>query len=470
MKKFNKLNTKQQFKTIKSKQGSFAAALIAVAVAIAIIFNLIVSQLPEGLSSIDISGRDLYSISETSVELLQNLSDEVRLVVLAEDGSVDNRIEKFIDKYAGLSDKVSVEYIDPIQYPSALQTYEAEQDNIVVICQATDKQAVIKFSDIIQSDESGYYMTGQYTETAFDAEGQLTSAIDYVTTDSGKTAYTLGGHNETDLSATVLKQMEKSHFIVNSLNLLTDGSIPEDCDLLICNAPTVDLADDELAMLEEYLAKGGHLTLLLSEDEADTPNFDSLMKTYGITKKAGYLADYGRSYQNNAYIFFPELSTESEITSEFNSNNLALIYNSRALEETTPERSAITTESFMTSSEQGAVINGESETEGKFSVAVCAREEIDDNTTANLTVYAGQSIIADDIVAAFANVANLDVFMNGLTNGFEDINNISIEAKSLETTYNTVRAGGLWSILFVILIPLTLVILGLVRWLRRRKL
>ncbi len=168
---------------------------------------------PSALADIDVSGRDIYSVSDTSKELLGSLENDIQIIVLAEKSSVDNRIEKFIDKYAALSDRIAVEYIDPVQYPSALQEYGAEQNSVVVACTDTDKQEVIAFTDIIQYDESSYYTTGQYAETAFDAEGRLTSAIDYVVNDTSKTAYTLQGHNETNLQSQITEQMSKAPFI-----------------------------------------------------------------------------------------------------------------------------------------------------------------------------------------------------------------------------------------------------------------
>ena len=469
---FNKItnNLKNSLRPTENRQGSFAVAMIAAACAIAVLFNLFVSQLPSALADIDVSGRDIYSVSDTSKELLGSLENDIQIIVLAEKSSVDNRIEKFIDKYAALSDRIAVEYIDPVQYPSALQEYGAEQNSVVVACADTDKQEVIAFTDIIQYDESSYYTTGQYAETAFDAEGRLTSAIDYVVNDTSKTAYTLQGHNETNLPSQITEQMSKAHFTVGSLNLLTNGSVPADCDLIIINAPTADLADDELDMLKDYLARGGHVTLLLSYEDTDTPNFDSLMQAYGIQKQNGYAADYSRYYQDNAYIFFPTLSAESNITADLGEDAQALVYNAKALTLTTPEKETVNITAFLTTSEDSAIITDNNEIRGQYCIAAAATEEIDENTTANLTVYGASSIIAEDIITSFGNLANSQIFLNSITADFADTANVAIPAKSLETTYNTIRYGGLWSILTVIVIPIAFLICGLVRWQKRRRL
>ena len=52
----------------------------------------------------------------------------------------------------------------------------------------------------------------------------------------------------------------------------------------------------------------------------------------------------------------------------------------------------------------------------------------------------------------------------------EDISAISIPAKSLEITYNTVLNPGMWSTLYLAVIPLGVLIGGLAYWIKRRKL
>ena len=69
-----------------------------------------------------------------------------------------------------------------------------------------------------------------------------------------------------------------------------------------------------------------------------------------------------------------------------------------------------------------------------------------------------------------SNGVNLDIFMNALTAGFDDISAVSIPAKSLETSYNTIANVGLWSLPFVAVIPILTLAVGLVYWLRRRRL
>ena len=55
--------------------------------------------------------------------------------------------------------------------------------------------------------------------------------------------YTLEGHGEQDLDSTVKEDIEKANMEIKSLNLLTEGSVPEDASCLLIDAPTTDISE-----------------------------------------------------------------------------------------------------------------------------------------------------------------------------------------------------------------------------------
>ena len=67
----------------------------------------------------------------------------------------------------------------------------------MVTCEATGRQESFDISDIIGYDMMSYYYYGTYTETDFDGESLLTSAIDSVLTGVTRMVYETTGHNET---------------------------------------------------------------------------------------------------------------------------------------------------------------------------------------------------------------------------------------------------------------------------------
>lgn len=454
-----------------SRKGAYSAGVVALAVIAVLVFNLIVGQLPASKTQIDLTGSKIYNITQTSKDYLSKMDKDVQIHVLADKDSVDSRIVRFLDKYVSLSKHLTLDYINPTVYPSALTTYNADANTIVVACKDTGRQQTINISDIIGYDQMAYLTSQQYTETSFDAEGLLTSAIDGVLTQSTRKAYETTGHDESAMPTDVESRLNKVHMSVKTVNLLTDGGIPKDCDLLVINDPSKDLANDELSMIETYLAGGGQVIYCMASKNLSLPNFEKLCADYGLNVVSGMIGDTQRYYMNNASLFFPVVDNSVDAASSITSDATLLFYASRGMTVGTPVRSTITVSPFLSTSSGGvAMVDQDHQTQGTYVVGAVATEKIDDSTTARFTVYGADSLINSNITSSFTNVENTDLFVASATVGFKDISSISIAPVSLSEEYNTVTTGGLWGILFILVIPMGVLAAGFVRWVRRRKL
>lgn len=58
-------------------------------------------------------------------------------------------------------------------------------------------------------DQYSYYYYGSTSYTSFDGEGQLTSALNYVTGEETKKVYLSTGHGEQELAETITELMNK---------------------------------------------------------------------------------------------------------------------------------------------------------------------------------------------------------------------------------------------------------------------
>lgn len=497
--KSKKGNLKRMFHTSGTKHGSYSVGMTVLVVAVIIVLNLVVGQIPEAYRNIDVSSTKIYDISDTSKDLLKGLDNKIDMKVLAVKDETDDRITTFVSKYAALSDKIKVEWIDPVLHPSALTEYNTSQNTIYVSCEATGKSTTISFDKILVSDYSSYYYSGSSSYTSFDGEGQLSSAVNYVTSDVQKKIYTVTGHGEDSLSTTITDLMTKNNYTTEELNLLMTDAIPDDCDLLLMDGPTNDLSDDEVSLLSGYLGEGGKVMCLLGDTGlASLPKLAGLLKDYGIEGADGYIADPQRCYQNQPYCIFPVLDLSGDMADGI-SSQMVLLMNSRGLTTTDPARDTITTSAFMTTSEQAYAVTEEDQKQGTYDLGVVATETIssdsdssddtssdsdsstdasstdtssDDSTESKesrLTVISSGSLIDQQITDAFSQLENTQVFMNAVTANFEGVTNLSIEAKSLTTEYNTVQHAGGFSILVVFGIPAVILIGGFVVWFRRRK-
>lgn len=455
--------------TRKLKKGGYTAILSVIVIAAVVILNMIIGRLPEKVRQWDMSSSQIYTLGQTTKDLLNGLDKDITIYVIGDPSAVDKRITSFVKRYEDLSSHIKVETVDSVLHPDQLNQLKAQDDALFVSCEATNKTESIPFTSIIKMDESSYYYTGQSQESQFDGEGQLTSAISHVTNDVEKKVYVTEGHGEAALGATVSDMLKKSNLTVTSVNLLTGGSIPEDCELLLLNAPETDLADDEKNMVSEFLNKGGNVLILAGYSDKNRPNLNNLMNEYGLNLENGLAADTKNFYQNNPYYIFPTIPAGSEVTNGIDTKSASLVLQSAAMTQlkTLPEGVEVTP--FMETSEGGMLVTADKQTPGTYILGAVAEKTLDSGS-ARLTVLSTPSLIDEGLNTSFTNLTNLSLFMNAVTANFDDVANVSIPAKSLDVTYNTVTRGGLWGILFIFVIPVITLAVGLVIWLKRRRL
>ena len=169
-------------------------------------------------------------------------------------------------------------------------------------------------------------------------ESQIIAAVDYVTSDANHTVYTVTGHGEEDLSDPIVSAIEKANLNLESVSPALEGAVPEDCDVLVVNAPATDLSDSERTLLEDYLAGGGHLVFLPGDTLTSLPNWEGLLEGRGLRLAEGYIADPGSYYPQlgSAFAICGVLTSYSPVTDGCDNSSLTLLTNSRGFEALDP--------------------------------------------------------------------------------------------------------------------------------------
>ena len=432
---------KKLFHTTGTAHGIYSVGLTAVVVAIVVVVNLIFGQLPEKYRNIDVSSSKIYEITDTSRDFLKDLDTEVKFTVLAVKEEADERIRTFLSKYASLSKNISVEWIDPVLHPSALQDYDASENSIVVSCEKTGRNTTVAFDKIVVVDYSSYYYTGSISENEFDGEGQLTSAVNYVTSEAEKQIYRTAGHGESMLPANITELMDKNNYTVSEWNLLMNPDIPEDCDLLLMNAPANDLTEDERDAVLDYLAGGGKMMLLLGDTSSkDLPNLSAVMKEYGMEAADGYIADPQRCYQGNAFYIFPMLSVSGDMAKGL-ASEMVLLINAHGLNLTDPARDTISTTSFMTTSNSGAAVTEDTQTEGTYTLGAVATETVSSSHSDSENEGEPAENTDGDTENAGTDAGDTDTENAGTDAGDTDTGNAGTDAGDTDTGNDSTDAG-----------------------------
>lgn len=471
---------RQALSTRTAKVGGYSFVLSLVVLAILIAVNVLASKLPTSWTQFDISAAQLYSLTSDTKVVVTNLQQDVTIYWISQAGKEDTVIQKLLDRYQELSDHITVVKKDPDVYPTFAQQYTEEtvMNNSLVV-ESGDKNRYISYDNIYQYDTGSYYTTGSVSQS-FDGEGQITSAIDYVVSTDLPQVYLLSGHGEAALSETFADELERSNYeTVEDFSLLNVDAIPEECDVLLINAPTSDISDEELTMLRSYVQGGGKLVVLSGPQEnADLPNLQALLSDYGVTVNDGVVVDTNRDYYafTAPYVLMPEIES-SDITDPLKDGDYHVIVPIGAGLTVGEDNGGATVTSLLkTSTDSFSKAAGyamttydkeDGDIDGPFTLAV----SVEDANAGGRLLWVASDYLLDDMYNSYSSGANLDFVMNGLSWMIGNTDAVSIRSKSLDYNYLTISSSSAaWlKVCMIGIIPVGFLLLGLDEVLRRRK-
>ena len=407
---------------------AYSTGMIAVAVALVVVVNIIMGEMPSSWTAIDMTSQKLYSLTDQTVDYVKNMQDDVTIYVLVNQDNQD--------------------------------TYESSYD----------------------FDYSTYsYNT---TTTGYDGEGQITSALDYVLNDDMPKVYMTTGHNELSLSNTFTSALNKENVDYETVNLMDLDAIPDDAACLFINGATSDFSSDDKDKVIDYLNNGGKVILVTGYTDEETPNIDVILSYMNLSIAKGLVVENdSNGYYRSPYYILPTQSSDS-YTSGTYGKYLFLPYSQGIIvpEEVSTDETAtgdITYDVFLSTSDSAFAkqdVNntqdfsqGENDVNGPFALGVEAVKTLDDGD-ATLVVYGCEQLFTDDADSVVSG-ANLTLFTNTFSGMADHETSVSIPVKSYEVSNLVVDSAQilLLGLLVTMILPVGCVIAGFVIWFRRRK-
>ena len=500
---------KHTFNKRAFRKDSYSAAMSVVVIAIVVVLNLIVGQIPSKYTEFDISTGKLYTIGDETKKVLKNLDEDITIHYIVQSGNEDATIEKLLNQYKENSSKIKVEKADQVTSPNYTSQFTEDQvsENSLIVS-SSKRNKVIDYSSMYETQMD--YSTYQSQVSGFDGEGQLTSAIDYVLSDELPIVYYVTGHNEVSLPDAVTDRIQKANLELKELNLLTAGAVPDDAAGLLLDSPESDYSADEAQAVITYLQNGGKVLMLTDYTGKEHTNYDGILAEYGVEVTDGIVVETDSSkYVQRPYYIVPTISA-SEITTDMTGGSTnVLLSGCQGFKVSENARDTLDISTVLSPSE-GAFVKTDpqnmtsydkedSDVEGPFAVAVTVSEEVsssaadtnenseaateasDDTTedaasnetkTTQLVAIASSAIL-DSSMNSMVSDGNYTLYMNAMKWLVDtgDSNRVSIASKSVSVDYLTVTAGDAAAIaLFVcILLPICCLIFGGMICHRRKK-
>ena len=469
------------------RYGGYSALLTLMIIAIAIVVNIIVTDLN---IKVDTTTEKLYSLSTNTEKVTKALTVPINIYVLQETGKEELRLKEIINKYVNLNNKITVTYKDPILYPTFANAYKKTSNStilngsVIVENRNTGKYKVLTPADLYETtttDDNVVLLEGLIVENA------LTNALGYVATDIDGTVYYTSGHNELDLPTGFKDAVGYANLSLSKLNLLTDQMPSPENSIVLVFSPHTDFTKEELKKLTDFLDQGGKAMLFMDINMPELPNFNELLSYYSIAHDQGLLIETDANYSQSSYptYLLPGMS-KHDITNSLRQSEMPVVIPlSSGIKHLNTLRNGVTLTPLLSSSEESYLkknINPstyayeEGDIPGPVILA-CAIEEnntLDASNPINTKLFVmSNSFFLDKNMVNLDTTGNKELITNALGWLFSVDNSYAIQAKDIDT-YNLRPMSSSGFIIFggltIVVIPGIILIFGITIWIKRRHL
>jgi len=450
------------FKKNKSQRGinSIFSFLMFFLIIIAVNFIFSKNDLKK-----DFTRNKIHTLSEQSINILKNLKEEIKILAFIQSAQTDI-FKDAISKYQYYTNKLNYEVIDPNKDPIKAKTFDISSNNTFIVLYGSN---MAKFYDEL-------------------SEENLTNAIIKVLRQELKKVYFLTNHAEKSINddskdgySSIRKKLEGQNYLVEELNLIEAGKIPEDTALLIIAGPRKDFFQAEQTLILDYIKKGGASLLMLDpivENTSIIKNelFNFITDNYNLSFAGDLIVDPNPALfgATPTMPVVKEYSSAHKITKDF---NLASFFpNAQSLFINKEEGTLNITQLCKTSSKswgeyniRGGGVAFDSNEDNQGPLTICAIIEADDEETkANLVLIGDSDFISNQYLNF---VGNTDLFLNMVSYLLKDDDLLSIRPKTQDLARFSIKPTymRLIAIATMYLIPFVVLVFGLVFWFKRRK-
>ena len=493
-KKAKKPNKIMSFlKSRNAKRGSISILLtvlfIAVVVGLNIVATLLTNRFP--VLSSDLTSNSVYKLTQTSVEYVKNLKDDVNVYVLMEEKALESQgeyyiqVNKLLEAFDQQSDHITLKYINLATNPTFTSDYPDinwQTTGYLMLVEHGDSYIAVKYEDVFEYDQEAYQSYGEYVISSQKLEQALLTAVLNVTTEEKVLVTMLEGHGELD-PAPLASLLSNNAYEIETVSLL-NGKISEESQFVVLFAPTNDIDKDTYDTLVDWLYNDGdygHTLLYVPNDlvTTETPYIDTLLQEWGMEVQKGWIYETDSTHMTNS--MYPNLISiysyeESDFSGGLRDTSIPVV-----MMYCMPVEIIDSVATPLLASSESAVVmpldadedwDAKNEQEQKLVGAAIASQGNEDNSSSsNILVFGSYTAFSESALKAtsFNNSAYFINMFNTIAQ--RDDVAITIEGKSLDSAelgITSSATSAIIAVFFRYIVPLAVVTVGVVMWLLRR--
>ncbi len=479
-------------KSRNAKRGSIAIALTVIFIAVIVGLNIIADLLSARFSvfSADLTSSDVYKLTDTSLEYVDALEKDVTIYALIDEKTLEAQgeyyvqVNKLLHQFDNESKHITLKYVDLASNPSFASSYKDinwTSNSYLLLVEHGDEHIAVALEDVFTYDEE-YLAYGEYMVNGQQLEQAVMTAILNITTEEKVGVTILTGHGELENTA-LASVLLNNAYSVETVSLL-NGEISKDSQFVIIFAPTNDIDKDSYNTLVDWLYNDGnygHTLLYVPNDMVSTPlpNIETLLQEWGMAVSQNWIFETDPTYMTNSP--YPNLMSifnydEDEFSGGLKDTSIPVV-----MMYSMPVELLDTSVTSLLSSSDNAVMmpldadeswDYNDEEPQKLCGAAISTQGNEDNTKkSNVIVFGSYTALSENAfaVSSFNNSAYFINLFNTISH--RDDVSVTIEGKALENTelgITSLSSATILGIIFFLIIPMLVVALGVVVWVRRR--
>jgi ABC-type uncharacterized transport system involved in gliding motility auxiliary subunit len=451
----------------QTKYGAYASVYTLVILGVLGAINYLAS---ENNKSYDATANKRYTLSEQTSKIVKGLNGEVRLTYW---DKTDNfpRAKDLLERYAQLSSKLKVEYIDPDKKPGLAREAGLTQAGIMTLISGMKREEARELTEEA--------ITGAIIRVIKDKVRMVC-----FTTGAGEAAV-----DSSDASGlTALKDLlEKDNYKTQVINLVEQAQIPETCTVTVVAGPRFDMTKPSVDALKAKVESGGRVMFLLDaplqmgkSPIAPNKELAAVLAGWGVTANEDLVIDssgIGQLMGMSAAAPIVSKFTSHPIVREFNNTRAsAAMLLARSLDVKNSDKTTVealyssSTRSFATANLKAAEIqeDPEKDKKGPLTLAAAGSYKLEQDNKQGRFVVVGSAGFAGNRMIGFQLNRDLAINMVAWLASDEDL--ISIRPKDPEDRRLQLNSGQILTIRLVsqFILPLIVIVAGVFVWWKRR--
>lgn len=449
-----------------TKNGLNMGATIFLVLLFLVMLNWQVIRHPK---TIDLSLAQINSLSPQSIQLVKSLKSTLKVVFFYKNGVEGNeqnrqQFRELIKKYQDHSNQIQLEFVEMNENPDLTKNYGVDQGHGVAFLDFEGRRNRIEKID----------------------EQEITSALVKVTREKNKTIYFSIGHAERDIHddkeasglGFLRSLLENSRYQLKTIAFNQLQKIPDDADLIVISGPKQNFLDFEIDVIVDYLKKGGALFIALESQESF--GLEKIVNQLGLELKNNFIFNILDTPLGKAVNQGPTMgvifSGTNQITKSFGKNEMTLFRYPMAIQRTANIQKEISIDEIVRTGPNSIAFKdlkpGQGQgNPGPFTVVVSVQGQYPGSEMKkdfNMILAGDADFMSNQLLG---QNLNRDIVLNSIASLVKEENLISITPKEVQVTQLTMTPNK-WSFFilgFILPVPMFMLIMAIVLWLKRRN-